>query len=349
MLRMLTLLGTVGVAWALSQYLPSKDSIKQTETTAAIVTRAITVASAPPADQRSVALLDLAVVALGAEPPASDFAPEAAAANTAADRPGVEAGGTIEPSGPELAAVESDLDDEAALDRESAAAPANDPKLTRKIQRELRRVGCLKSTADGVWGSGTERAMRRFSERIDADLPIDGPDAVLLILLEKFDNRACGASCPEGEAPNAQGRCRAAEQTAEAIPAGKTIPEVNVASLAGEDNPESAEETPAEIAELAASDVTAANVNPDKAKPRRAKARIVRTTVARVTKPKHVRIARAVPHRRKTRWALPRYYGLGVANARPARVASAPKKRKRRVGAAAAYRRWMRRSDITMR
>ncbi len=350
MLRMLTLLGTVGVAWTLSQYLPSKDSIKQTETTAAIVTRAIPVASTPPADQRSVALLDLAVAALGAESLANDYTPDAAAANVAADQPGAEAARTIEPSGAALAAVESDLDDVAGLDRESAAAPANDPKLTRKIQRELRRVGCLRSAADGVWGSGTERAMRRFSERIDADLPVDGPDTVLLILLEKFDNRACGTPCPEGKSPNAKGRCRTVEQTAAVSPTQEAIPETSVASLAAEDNPEPPEEAPAEIAELATSEVTVAKpVNPANASPRRAKARIARTTVARAAKPKRVRIARATQPRRKTRWALPRYYGLGVANANPARVASAPKKRKRRVGAAAAYRRWMRRSDISMR
>lgn len=350
MLRMLTLLGTVGVAWALSHYLPSKDTIKQTETTAAIVTRAITVANAPPAGQSSVALLDLAVEALGSEPPASDLAPEAAAASTPADQPGAEAVGTIEPSGPDLAAVESDLGDEAARDSEAAESPTNDPKLTRKIQRELRRVGCLKSAADGVWGSGTERAMRRFSERIEADLPIDGPDAVLLILLEKFDDRACGAPCPEGEAPNAKGRCRAVEQTAEAVPAEETIAEISVASLAAEASPEPVEETPAEIAALAASDVTAAKpVNASKAKPRRAKTRIVRTTVARAAKLKRVRLARAVPHRRKTRWALPRYYGLGLVNAKPTRVASAPRKRKRRLGAAAAYRRWLLRTNTTMR
>ncbi len=344
MLRMLTLLGTVGVAWALSQYLPSKDAIKQTEATAAIVTRAITVASAPPADQRSVALLDLAVAALQsprAEPLASDFAPEMpVAASLSADAAKLE-----------TAAVVSNPDGEAALDREADTTSADDPKLTRKIQRELRRVGCLRSAADGVWGSGTERAMRRFSERIEADLPVDGPDAVLLILLEKFDNRACGKPCPEGEAPNAKGRCRAVEQTAEAIPGGETIPEVEIASLATEDSPDAAGEVPAETAELASSDVTVAAepAQSANANSRRAKARSVRTTVVRVAKPKRVRVARAVPNRRKTRWALPRYYGLGAANAKPARVASAPKKRKRRVGAAAAYRRWMRRSDITMR
>ena len=318
MLRMLTLLGAVGAAWALSQYLPSNDLSTDSRQTADIVTRTIAVPGGKSSDQRSVALLDLAVAAL----------PAARSETVDADyQPAVSAGTPAVEAFP--AKSKSDLPTadatERRLETDASAGPAADPKLTRLIQRELRRVGCLKSSADGVWGPGTERAMRRFAERLETDLPVDGPDTVLLILLEKFEDRACGRPCAAGEAPNASGRCGSIQAMARTRkPADKT----DIAALSAEQGP--------------GPDASAASAPEAKAVSRNVK---VRTMIARASSSKRVRVARVAQQRRKTRWALPQYYGLGVTEVGPARVV--PKKNRRR--GAAAYRRWLRKSDITMR
>lgn len=84
-------------------------------------------------------------------------------------------------------------------------------KLTVALQTQLRRVGCYRGSLDGEWDARTQRAMARFTDRIGADLPLDRPDYILLTLVEKFDNRACGAMCSAGQTLGADGRCRSRE------------------------------------------------------------------------------------------------------------------------------------------
>lgn len=91
-------------------------------------------------------------------------------------------------------------------------------QLVVKLQQQLRRVGCLRTTVDGSWNAATRRAMARFNQRISAQLPLDDPDFTLLTLLEKFDNRACGDPCPIGALPDADGVCRQRQIVADAVP-----------------------------------------------------------------------------------------------------------------------------------
>ncbi len=79
--------------------------------------------------------------------------------------------------------------------------------LTRSIQAELTRVGCFDGDADGTWSSATRRAMKTFTERVNASLPTEEPDYILLTLLQGHAARACGKACPVGQALSNDGRC----------------------------------------------------------------------------------------------------------------------------------------------
>ena len=79
-------------------------------------------------------------------------------------------------------------------------------QLARELQRELRRVGCYEGEINGGWTTSTKRAMKSFTERVNASLPVEEPDVVLLSLLKGHADRACG-SCPAGESVADGGRC----------------------------------------------------------------------------------------------------------------------------------------------
>jgi hypothetical protein len=86
--------------------------------------------------------------------------------------------------------------------------PMSDPAgLARTLQRELKRVGCYEGEPNGVWNPASRAAMKAFIERVNASLPVDRPDPVLLALLQSHQGRACGEGCPSGEAEGADGRC----------------------------------------------------------------------------------------------------------------------------------------------
>jgi hypothetical protein len=79
--------------------------------------------------------------------------------------------------------------------------------LARELQRELKRVGCYDGEVNGAWTPATRRAMQAFTERVNAALPSDGPDVVLLALVRDQQDKACGVACPAGQALAADGRC----------------------------------------------------------------------------------------------------------------------------------------------
>ena len=86
--------------------------------------------------------------------------------------------------------------------------PMSDPAaLARTLQRELKRVGCYDGEVSGVWSPASRAAMKAFTERVNASLPVDRPDPVLLALVQGHQGRACGDNCPTGEARGADGRC----------------------------------------------------------------------------------------------------------------------------------------------
>jgi hypothetical protein len=80
-------------------------------------------------------------------------------------------------------------------------------ELARDLQRELKRAGCYYGEIDGDWGPGSKRAMTEFADRVNAALPIEEPDVVLLALLQAHAGQVCGRACPAGQGLDADGRC----------------------------------------------------------------------------------------------------------------------------------------------
>jgi hypothetical protein len=88
-------------------------------------------------------------------------------------------------------------------------------KLVLDIQQQLKRVGCYWGRMDGSWGMGTKDAMKDFTNRVNAALPLDEPDYVQLTLIQSHGEKTCGA-CPAGQSLSASGRCVGLPITAQA-------------------------------------------------------------------------------------------------------------------------------------
>jgi hypothetical protein len=79
--------------------------------------------------------------------------------------------------------------------------------LAQELQRELARVGCYDGQINGVWTTSTRQAMKAFLERVNATLPINHPDDILLALVRGQRVMTCGTPCPSGQALTDDGRC----------------------------------------------------------------------------------------------------------------------------------------------
>jgi hypothetical protein len=92
-------------------------------------------------------------------------------------------------------------------DSKAATVPLDRAALTREIQRHLKRVGCYRGDVTGVWSPAVRQAMRAFTERANATLPVDGPDPVLLAMVQSHAPGTCSAACPQGQDRAANGHC----------------------------------------------------------------------------------------------------------------------------------------------
>src|SRR6185312_9958174 len=99
----------------------------------------------------------------------------------------------------------------------SANAPAAPPRLrpiagnhlslAQDLQSELQRVGCYAGNIDGVWTPSSQKAMKAFTERVNARLPVDEPDYVLLALVRGRQGKVCMHACPPDQTLTADNRC----------------------------------------------------------------------------------------------------------------------------------------------
>ncbi len=80
-------------------------------------------------------------------------------------------------------------------------------QLVRDLQYELKRVGCYSGEVHGSWNPGTKHAMKLFTDRVNATLPLEEPDYVLLTLVQNEKPGTCGRGCPEGQLASEDGRC----------------------------------------------------------------------------------------------------------------------------------------------
>jgi hypothetical protein len=91
---------------------------------------------------------------------------------------------------------------------EPASAPVlGGEGLTREIQRELKRAGCYGGAITGAWSPAVRRAMKAFTDRVNAALPVEQPDQILLALMQSHRQATCSASCPRGQSLAEDGRC----------------------------------------------------------------------------------------------------------------------------------------------
>ena len=67
-------------------------------------------------------------------------------------------------------------------------------------------MGCYDGQINGVWSQSSRVAAERFLDRVNAKLPTDKVDDVLLALLQGQKGLVCG-QCPSGEALSPAGRC----------------------------------------------------------------------------------------------------------------------------------------------
>jgi hypothetical protein len=88
----------------------------------------------------------------------------------------------------------------------SATGAITPLSLAREAQKELNRVGCYEGEISGIWTPPSRLAAQRFVDRVNAKLPIDKPDEVLLALLRDQSGLVCG-QCQRDQALDAAGRC----------------------------------------------------------------------------------------------------------------------------------------------
>jgi len=100
--------------------------------------------------------------------------------------------------------------------------------VARDIERELARAGCRISHSDGSWNASSQAAMRRFLRNVNAALPINDPDIVLLTLVRGYHGTACGAGCGR----NANDYCKPALEAK--IPTDVDTPQQAAAGSDGE-------------------------------------------------------------------------------------------------------------------
>jgi hypothetical protein len=98
----------------------------------------------------------------------------------------------------------------------TASPPLDHPALTREIQRQLKRIGCYRGDVSGVWSPAVRQAVKAVADRVNASLPSDQPDPVLLAMVQSQEPGACGTSCPKGQGRAADGRCLPAALVANA-------------------------------------------------------------------------------------------------------------------------------------
>src|SRR5215468_10206272 len=80
-----------------------------------------------------------------------------------------------------------------AVERSVALGQSLPPRgpdvIGRELQKELKRVGCYGGELNGVWTTSTRQAMAAFTDRVNAKLPTNKPDSILLALVRGYSSK----------------------------------------------------------------------------------------------------------------------------------------------------------------
>jgi hypothetical protein len=72
------------------------------------------------------------------------------------------------------------------------------PDLTKSVQSELRRVGCLKADADGNWNASSERSLTQFNRYANTKLDTKVASGDALDAIKQKPSRVCPLVCEHG-------------------------------------------------------------------------------------------------------------------------------------------------------
>jgi len=91
-------------------------------------------------------------------------------------------------------------------------------ELVVELQKNLKRLGCYWGRIDGSWGPGSRDAIRTFTERVNAALPTEQPDYVLLTLLKGHTGRTCGEAPTVAQSSHSDSSAQVATAEPQALP-----------------------------------------------------------------------------------------------------------------------------------
>jgi uncharacterized caspase-like protein len=72
------------------------------------------------------------------------------------------------------------------------------PDLTKSVQSELRRVGCLKAEADGEWNATSQRSLTQFNRYANTKLDTKAASTDTLDTIKQKPSRVCPLVCEHG-------------------------------------------------------------------------------------------------------------------------------------------------------
>ena len=120
---------------------------------------------------------------------------------------------TAEKAAADKVAADKGAADKAAADKASAAPAADkdkdvnlaalnagppQPDVTKSVQTELRRVGCLTGAADGEWNSTSQRSLSQFNRYAGTKLDVKVASVDTLDAVKLKTSRVCPLDCEHG-------------------------------------------------------------------------------------------------------------------------------------------------------
>jgi hypothetical protein len=86
----------------------------------------------------------------------------------------------------------------AAPDKVASLSPSQPADLTKSVQSELRRVGCLAAPADGNWNEASQRSLSLFNRNAGTSLDVKTVNADTLDTIKQKPSRVCPPTCERG-------------------------------------------------------------------------------------------------------------------------------------------------------
>src|SRR6516162_5471540 len=86
----------------------------------------------------------------------------------------------------------------AAPDKVASLNPSRPDDLTKSVQTELRRVGCLTQPADGNWNQSSQRSLSLFNRNAGTTLDVKTVNADTLDTIKQKPSRVCPLACEHG-------------------------------------------------------------------------------------------------------------------------------------------------------